>query len=282
LAQWGVVSLAQLRALGFGYGAIKHRVAVGRLHRLHRGVYAVGHRALRREGRWLAAVLACGPGAVLSHRSAAAHWGLLATSQARIDVTAPRSRDGTGGIRVHRARSLDDRDTTAHEGIPITTVARTLLDLAATVRPDRLERAYAQALHLRLYDHRAIAALLARTNGHRGKSALAHATARDPKWTRNRFEARFLQLIRDNSLPEPLVNHVLDAPDHGHCEVDFYWPKQRLIVETDGWETHGTRAAFEADRAKDAALTAAGQRVVRFTWWTDPELAVRRVKALLQ
>ena len=156
------------------------------------------------------------------------------------------------------------------------------MSLAATVRADRLERAYAQALHLRIYEHRAITDLLARANGHRGRAALAAATAREPKWTRNTFEARFLQLIRDNALPEPLVDHALDAPDHGHCEVDFYWPGQRLIVETDGWETHGTRAAFEADRAKDAALTAAGQRVVRFTWWTKPEVAMRRVRALLQ
>jgi very-short-patch-repair endonuclease len=273
--------LAQLRDLGLGARAVQQRASVGRLQRLYRGVYAVGHRALRREGRYLAAVLACGPGAVLSHRSAAAHWGLLGTDQARIDVTAPRSRSGVEGIRLHRARSLDARDTTVHDAIPITTIARTLLDLAATVRADRLERAYAQALHLRLYDHRAITDVLARANGHRGRAALAQATAREPKWTRNRFEARFLQLIRAAGLPEPLVNHVLAVPDHGRAEVDFYWPAQRIVVETDGWETHGTRAAFEADRAKDAALTAAGHRVVRFTWRTEPDVAVRRLHALL-
>ena len=281
MRQWGVVSVAQLRALGFSAGAIKHRARVGRLHPVYRGVYAVGHPVLRREGRWLAAVLACGPGAVLSHRSAAAHWGLLDSDQARTEVSAPATRHGPAGVRLHRRRSLDGRDTVIHEGIPITTIARTLLDLAATVRPDRLERAFAQALHLRVYDHRAITELLARTHGHRGRAALQQTTARDPKLTKNRFEARLLALVRDAGLPEPLVNHVLDALDHGRCEVDFYWPTHHLIVETDGWQTHGTRAAFEADRAQDAALTAAGYRVLRFTWWTRPEVAVRRLRALL-
>jgi very-short-patch-repair endonuclease len=279
--QWGVVSLDQLRGLGLGYGAVKHRVRAGRLHAVHRGVYAVGHTALRREGRWLAAVLACGPGAVLSHRSAAAHWGLLATSQSVVDVTAPRSRAGVPGIRLHRARSLDARDTTTHEGIAITTVARTLLDLAATIRADRLERAYAQALHLHLYDHGAIAGLLQRANGHRGTGALAKATAREPKLTRSDWEIRLLALIRTAGLPEPLVNHALTAPDHGHCEVDFFWPKQRLVVETDSWSAHGTRAAYEQDRARDAALQTMGLRVVRFTWRTRDEAILRRLRALL-
>jgi predicted transcriptional regulator of viral defense system len=133
--QSGVVSLAQLRALGLGPRAVQQRASAGRLRRLHRGVYAVGHGVLRREGRRLAAVLACRDGAVLSHRSAAAHWGLLETQAALIDVTAPRGRHGGQGIRLHRSRSLDARDTTKHEGIPITKVPRTLLDLAATVQP---------------------------------------------------------------------------------------------------------------------------------------------------
>lgn len=282
--QWGVVSLAQLRALGIAAGAVEHRVRAGRLHRVHRGIYAVGHGRLGREGRRLAAVLACGPGAVLSHRSAAAHWGLLDTAAALIDVTAPRGRGGMAAIRLHRSRSLDARDTTKHEGIPITTVARTLLDLAATVQSHRLERALAQAEHLRLYDHRAITAVIARSNGHRGTAALAKATAREPKWTRNDFEARFLRLVRDGGLPEPLANHVLDAPDHPGIKVDFCWPSHRLVVEIDGWETHGTRAAFLADRRKDAALQAAGWRVLRFPWDDvkhDPATVLDRVRTIM-
>ena len=212
------------------------------------------------------AVLACGPRAVLSHRSAAAHWGLLATQQSAIDVTAPRSRDGVPGIRLHRSRSLEGRDTTTHEGIPVTTIARTLLDLAATTRSDRLERALAQAERLQLYDHRAITDVLTRNNGHRGTGALARATAAEPKLTRSELEAKFLALARAAGLVEPAVNTSVAALDHKPCEVDFYFPAHHLVVETDGWETHGTKAAFKSDRRKDAALTAAGYRVMRFTY----------------
>jgi hypothetical protein len=223
---------------------------------------------------WLAAV-------VLSHMSAASQWGLLHTDQTRIDVTALRGRHGAPGIRLHRSRSLDAQDTTIHEGIPITTVARTLLDLAATARPSELERALAQAERLQVYDHRATRDVIARCNGHRGTAILAQATTRKPKWTRNEWEAEFLQLLRRAGLPEPLTNDAFDAPDHGHCEPDYHWPSHRVIVETDGFETHGTRAAFRNDRAKDAALTASGYRVLRFTRDDDPELAIKRVRALL-
>lgn len=281
-----MVSLEQLRRLGLRRGAVAHGVKTGRLHPLHHGVYAVGHARLGREGRWLAAVLACGPGAVLSHRSAAALWGLLQSDQARIDVTAPRSRNGGPTraplIRLHRSRSLDARDTTSHQGMPITSVPRTLLDLAATIRPDRLERALAQAERLQLYDHRAIRDVIARNNGHRGRTPLTAATAQEPKLTRSQAEAIFLTLIREAGLPEPLVNFPLTAPDHPRLEVDFYWPAYHLIVEIDGWETHRTRAAFEADRRRDAALQAAGQKVLRFTWRVinnDGATVVRRIEA---
>jgi hypothetical protein len=219
---------------------------------------------------------------VLSHRSAASHWGLLETQGALIDVTAPRGRHGGEGIRLHRSRFLDARDTTTHEGIPITTVPRTLLDLAATVQPHRLERALAQAERLQLYDHGAITDLIARSHGHRGPGAMARAISReDPKWTRSELESWFLTLVRDAGLPEPLVNESLTVPDHPPLEVDFYWPTHRLIVELDGWETHRTRAAFETDRARDAALTAAGWRVVRFTWHEPRDTIQRRLHALL-
>jgi predicted transcriptional regulator of viral defense system len=164
--QWGVVARRQLAALGVSRHTADHWLRAGRLHRVHHGVYALGHTALRPEGHRLAAVLACGPGAVLSHRTAAAHWGLLRTDQTRIDVTAPRGRHGAPGIRLHRSRSLDAHDTTHHQGIPITTVHRTLLDLAATARPSELERALAQSERLRLYDHRATTDVIARANGH--------------------------------------------------------------------------------------------------------------------
>jgi len=279
--QWGVVSRRQLAALGVSRHTADHWLRAGRLHRVHQGVYAAGHTALRAEGHRLAAVLACGPGAVLSHRTAAAHWGLLRTDQTRIDVTAPRGRHGAPGIRLHRSRCLDAQDITHYQGIPTTTVSRTLLDLAGTARPSELERALAQAERLQLYDHRAIQATIAKNNGHRGTHVLTQATTRKPKWTRNEWEAEFLALIRKAGLPEPETNEPFHAPDHGHCEPDYHWPEHRVIVEIDGFETHGTRAAFHADRAKDAALTASGQRVLRFTRDDDPALAVKRVRALL-
>ena len=279
--QWGVVSRAQLLDLGLSPPAIATWRRRRRLQVIYRGVYAVGHAALRVEGRRLAAVLACGPGAVLSHMSAAAHWGLLRSDQTRIDVTAARGRHGAPGIRLHRSRSLDAQDTTHHEGIPTTTVSRTLLDLAATARPSELERALAQTERLQLYDHRAIQTTIARNNGHRGTQVLARATSQEPKWTQNEWEAEFLQQLRDAGLPEPRTNEAFHAPDHGHCEPDYHWPTQQVIVETDGFETHGTRAAFHADRAKDAALTASSYRVLRFTRDDDPQLAIKRLSAVL-
>jgi Protein of unknown function (DUF559)/Transcriptional regulator, AbiEi antitoxin len=279
--QWGVVSLAQLRALGLGERAVQQRAQAGRLRRVHRGVCAVGHAALRREGHRLAAVLACGEGAVLSHLSAAAHWGLLQSDATRIDVTTPASRHSTPGIRLHRSRSLSAADTTNHEGIATTTVPRTLLDLAASLPAHRLERALAQAERLRLYDHRAIQDLIARSNGHRGRTLLTQAIATEPKLTRSELEAWFLNLVREIELPEPWVNFALTAPDHPRLEVDFCWPSHRLIVELDGWETHRTRAAFEQDRRRDAALQAIGWRVLRFTWRENPATIQRRLKALM-
>jgi very-short-patch-repair endonuclease len=280
--QWGVVARRQLLALGASTAVVDAWVRRGRLHRVHQGVYALGHTALRVEGRRLAAVLASGPDAVLSHRTAAAHWGLLRTDQTRIDVTAPRGRHGAPGIRLHRSRSLDAQDTTHHQGIPITTVTRTPLDLAASARASELERALAQAERLRLYDHRAIQATIATNNGHRGTHVLAQATTRTPKWTRNEWEAEFLALIRQAGLPDPEVNEAFHVPDHRQCEPDYHWPEHGVIVEIDGFETHGTRAAFHADRAKDAALTAAGHRVLRFTRDDDPALAVQRVERTLR
>ncbi len=275
------MSRSQLLELGISAAAIATWRRRRRLQVVYRGVYALGHTALRAEGNRLAAVLACGPGAVLSHRSAAAHWGLLRTDQTRIDVTAPRGRHGAPGIRVHRSRSLDAQDTTDHQGIPTTSVSRTLLDLAGTARPSELERALAQAERLQLYDHRAIQATIASANGHRGTRVLAQATTRKPKWTRNEWEAEFLALIRQAGLPEPETNEPFHAADHGHCQPDYHWPQHRIIVELDGFETHSTRAAFRADRAKDAALTASGQRVLRFTKNDEPTLAIKRVRALL-
>jgi predicted transcriptional regulator of viral defense system len=280
--QWGVISRTQLTALGLGRGAVDARLSAGRLRRIHHGVYAIGGAALPREGRHLAAVLACGPGAVLSHTSAAVHWGLLAYDAPRPEVTAPASRTGAPGIRLHRTRSLDARDATTHRGIPVTTVAKTLLDVAAQARKSHLEHALGQALRNQLYDHRAILDVLDRHRGRRGVKALRAATADDPAFTRSELESRFRALCRRAGLPRPLSNvDVADADHHPH-EVDFFFPAHRLVVETDGWRDHGTRLAFERDRAKDAALVAAGYTVLRFTKRQiddDPDTVAERVRA---
>jgi predicted transcriptional regulator of viral defense system len=282
--QWGVVSVAQLRALGIARSGVTRRVQGGRLRRVHRGVYAVGGAVLPREGRWLAAVMACGPGAVLSHVSAAVHWGLLQYEPPRPEVTAPASRKGVPEIRLHRSQSLDAQDTTHHEGIPTTTVPRTLLDIAAQVREHHLERALAQAERLQLYDQTAIQAVIQRANGHRATKRLSEAIQDDPQFTRGELEALMTRLARDHGLPQPHSNYLLDVPDHPGLEADFYFPEYGLVVETDGWETHKTRQAFEADRAKDAALTAAGYIVVRFTYRQlrdDPDTVANRIKAII-
>ena len=280
--QWGVISRAQLTAMGLGRGAIDARLSAGRLRRIHRGVYAIGGAALPREGRHLAAVLACGPGAVLSHVSAAVHWGLLSYEAPRPEVTAPASRAGAPGIRLHRTHSLDARDTTTHRGIPITTLAKTLLDLAASSPKNHLEHALGQAFRNQVYDHRAITDVLDRHHGLRGTKALRKATADDPAFTRGELERRFRALCRRAGLPQPLSNvDVADADNHPH-EVDFFFPAHRLVVETDGWRDHGTRVAFERDRAKDAALVAAGYVVLRFTKRQiadDPDTVAERVRA---
>src|SRR3954453_1701535 len=209
--QWGVVSLAQLQALGRGARAVQLRAQSGRLRRVYRGVYAIGGAALPREGRNLAAVLACGDGAVLSHVSAAVHWGLLSYDPPRPEVTAPASRAGAPGIRLHRTHFLDARETTTHRGIPITTLARTLLDLAATAPTNHLEHAIGQAMRNELYDHATIARVL---DGRPGTRALRRATE-DPAFTRGELERRFRRLCRRAGLPQPLSNvSVADADNH--------------------------------------------------------------------
>jgi very-short-patch-repair endonuclease/predicted transcriptional regulator of viral defense system len=268
-AQHGVVSLTQLRALGMSASAVRDRVAAGNLHRIYRGVYAVGHPVLGKEGRWMAAALACGEGALLSHRSAAALWGIRPTSRSRIDVTLGRSMGrAIPGIEIHRSRTLRDHDGTKTANIPCTTPARTLLDVAEVVDRRGLERAVEQAEILRLLDLTAIDDVLARAAGRRGAPVLRAIVADhdpEPAPARNELERRFLELRRNAAQPSPRVNAWVTVEGDGF-EVDFSWPDARLIVEVDGCETHGTRAAFERDRQRDRLLVLEGWHVVRFTW----------------
>jgi very-short-patch-repair endonuclease len=265
--QHGVVSSAQLLTLGLDTRAVHHRAATGRLHRIHRGVYAVGHESLSFDARRMAAVLACGDEALLSHRSAAAAWGLRETSRARWDITTPRrGRRSLPGMDLHTARSLAPDDATVLRGIPITSVPRTLVDLAAVLSADALERVVHQAEVLRLLDVAAVGAVLARSAGRRGTGRLRVLLAQpSPGPTRSALEERFLGVIRAARLPTPRLNaHVATA--ESLVEVDVLWPRHRVIVELDGAAAHQTRGAFQADRRRDAALAAEGYVVVRLTW----------------
>ncbi len=263
--QHGVIALAQLVSLGLSPSAVRDRVAAGGLRRLYRGVFAFGHTALRPEGCVLAAVLACGPDAVASHRAAADIQGLLRSARARVDVTSPgRAPRRRKGIDAHGSRTLAPADVTTVRGIPCTSVARTLLDLADVMDRRSLERACEQAEVLRVFDRSEIEQLLERAQGRKGATLLAavltdHHTLET--FTRSELEARFLRLCKKAGVPRPRVNEKVE-----NLEVDFHWPAERLIVETDGYATHGTRSAFESDRARDRRLTKAGWRVVRFTW----------------
>lgn len=281
--QNGVVSLPQLKALGLGGSGVRDRVAAGKLQRLHRGVYAIGLAAPSAKGRYMAAVLACGPGAALSHRSAGALLGLRPSHRTAIDVIAPgRAGKQRAGIDVHRATGLEPRDIAPIDGIPCTTVARTLLDLAETIDRTALEKAVEQAEKLRIFDLAAVVDVLNRAGKRRGATAL-RAVLRtytpEPAFTRSDLEKRFLALCAEAGLPRPSVNNFSDG-----FEIDFVWPDRRLMVEVDSYRHHGTRAAFERDRRRDQDLTAAGWRVVRFTWRQvidEPERVVARLHSLL-
>jgi very-short-patch-repair endonuclease/predicted transcriptional regulator of viral defense system len=262
--QHGVVSLRQLDDLGFSRTAVRRRVEVGRLHRLHRGVFAVGHRRLTLRARWLAAVLACGPAAVLSHGAALALWDLRPQPAGAIDVTVvARGRRGLPGVRLHCVRALNPDDRLTREAIPVTTVARTLLDYAEIAPADQLRTALDAADRRELLDTRELEHLLDRSPGRRGAQALTRALTQltgPAPWTRSEFERQFLALVRAAGLPEPQCNVVVAG-----VEVDFFWPAARVAVETDGYGFHGGRSQFETDRARDARLAVAGIRTVRLT-----------------
>jgi very-short-patch-repair endonuclease len=237
--QHGVVSFAQIVAAGIGKNAIGRRVGRGYLHRVHRGVYAVGHVGLSLEGRWMAAVLACGEGAVLSHGTAAVHWGLLRPLPGPVDITVPTDagRRRRAGIRLRRRPALGRGDVTIRRGIPVTTPARTVADLPGSVAPRLARRARRQAEVLGLP---------------------LDGVASDR--SRSDLEGDFLDLCRRNRLPVPEVNVRV-----GPWTVDFLWPDRHLVVETDSYLYHRGKVAFEDDRERDLGLRALGYDVVRLS-----------------
>src|SRR6476661_4052464 len=278
--QHGVVALWQLIELGLGAKGARDRVASGRLHRIHAAVFAVGHRALSLDGKRMAAVLACGAGAVLSYRDVAEIYWLRPHNGRLFDVTSPiRTGRKKPGIRVHSGATLTARDITAVRAIPCTAVPRTLLDLADVVRQREVERAIERAETLNLFDLVAIRELLDRSPGRRGARKLERALGAEPVFTRNDLEELMFAIALRAGVPRPLVNYWI-----GKYQADFAWPEQRLIAETDGRATHATTHAFEHDRLRDRELVKAGWRVIRFTYRqleSDPEEAAATLRTLL-
>src|SRR4051794_11942212 len=280
-AQQGVVGRAQLLAAGVGRRAIDGRVTRGLLHPLHRGVFAVGHRRVSRNGWWMAATLAGGDGAVLSHRSAAGLWRMRNTAR-RAEVTVARHRGTRPGVQYHEAVLKSD-EIAVVDGIPVTTPARTLLDLATVLTEQHLKAAFQEAEARRLTSPTSLDALLERYPGRRGTAALRRILEHHREIGRpiptSLLERRFLALLDTHGLPRPSITRRSRKG-----EIDATWPDHRLIVECDGFATHGTRHAFEADRAKDRHLVVAGWRVIRLTWrqlTDDADTIARQLAALL-
>jgi hypothetical protein len=261
-----VISVLQLRDLGLDRYRVHRRVENGLLHHLYRGVYSVGVPHVTARGRYLAAVMACGSDARLSHRSGADLWGLRPNA-ARLEVTAPKNRTGPPGVQVHRTRMLAPQDFTVRDAIPVTSVARTLLDLSAVVKPHELATAIDRAERLGLFDLKAITEILDRANGRRGARALRRAIADyEPSTQKSELERRFKTLLETTTdIPRPLLNAAVDGENATH-EVDAFWPQQSLAVQLDGFEFHRTRRDRERDADSDADLELAGLRVMRLTW----------------
>lgn len=279
--QHGVVGRAQLLAAGLTAKMIAARVRRGALHVLHRGVYAVGHRAVSYEGRLFAAALAAGLGAVLSHRSAAELHRIAKRRPGPIHVTVPKQRRPQPGLLLTESFiAPDERETV--RGIPVTTVARTLLDLAAVSNEDELERAVREAEVNLLADETGLQALLQRHPGRRGVATLRRLTNADDldTITKSELEQRFRAFIKRQDLPRPIHNTLVEG-----FLVDALWPHQRLVVELDGFRVHGRRRSFEDDRRRDRILQAKGYCVIRITWRQlrdEPDAVARDLRALLQ
>jgi very-short-patch-repair endonuclease len=279
--QHGVVSIRQLRKLGYSQKSVRHAVAAGRLHRLHHGVYAVGHTNLSLDGWCIAAVLASGPRALLSHYSAGWLLGLISTRPVPVHVTTPLPRKRRGSIRVHHSRTLSDEDRSIEEGIPVTSVARTALDLAAVLRFRNLRRLIRRSEELNVFDFTDFRSILSRNQGHRGAAPLSRALAiyEPPRLTRSEFEREFAVRADQSGLP-PFATNFSAA---GY-EIDVYWPELRFGVELDVYATHGSPEPFEEDRRRAEDLKLAGVELTRVTAYRfehEPRKVMERVGRLL-
>ncbi len=270
--QHGVVSTLQLRALGLSPTMISDRVRAGWLHRVHTGVYAVGHHKLTLRGRWMAAALAMGPRALLSHRDAGALHGVCSAGTGDIHVTLPGygGRRKRRGIAVHRSATLTDQSATVTDGIPVTSVARTLLDLADTQPRRIVERAIDEAEVRRMIDVSDLSREVNANPGRRGSGVIREVLAEHligSTLTANELEERFLACCANAGVPMPEeVNADIVLPDGPAVQGDFTWWTRRLVIETDGLATHATRKGMTRDRQKARRLRRAGWRVEAFTW----------------
>jgi len=271
--------------MGLDRSAIARRVAAGTLHPLLEGhVYSLGEHPLPKRGRYLAAVMACGTEARASHRAAGDLLGLR-PADVRPEVTVPNVCREVPGVRIHRTRMLDPQDFTVVDGIPVTSVARTLLDLAGILRPGDLEVAVDRAERLGLFDLNAVVEVLQRANGRNGARALKNVVAAYELSTqKSELERRFRDLLKmAPDIPDPLFNALVEG-ERRTREVDAYWQPQRLAVQLDGFEFHRTRRDREKDAEGDADLELAGLRAMRLTWddvTVNGERTLRRVRLAL-
>jgi predicted transcriptional regulator of viral defense system len=287
-AQYGVITLRQLEEQGLTAQAVHERLLEGRLYRIHQGVYSLTPGAMTQRGMFMAAVLACGPDAVLSHRSAAYLWGLVDGWDEPIDVTAPNRRGRSPDrVAAHRDGSLQPIDRTRLHGVPCTSLARTLLDYAGVARAWELGRAVAQAEVLGVLDWAALRSILRRGRRRRGVARLrlvVDSLHPETKRTRGELERLFLGMCIRAELPQPEVNIWLDVPGGKPLQADFLWRDARLIVEADSREFHDTASAFEYDRKREQRFQAAAWRVSRCTWAQverEPRRLAATIKALL-
>lgn len=280
--QYGVVATRQLQRLGFSDAAIGRMARADRLLRIHRGVYAVGHRAVPRRGHCLAAVLACGRGAVLSHGAAAWLWGLAPNLSRPVDVTVPSHGQRHQGIALHHSSTLTAPEHGMLAEIPATSWPRTILDIAATGSAWELNDAIERAERKGILDLDAIDALLRRRRGDRGVARLRLATEiyRDPAVSRARSERLFMAMVKKAGLPRPAINTWVEK-----FEIDAYWETERFAVEIDGWEAHRTRRAFEDDHLRWEEMKLAGIEVVPISARrieAHPAEVGRRLRTLLE
>jgi predicted transcriptional regulator of viral defense system len=259
--QHGVVSTKQLERLSYGKNSVAKAAKVGRLHRVHRGVYVVGQRRLTWEGRCMAAVLAASP-SVASHLSAGWLWGLLQSRPGTLHVTCRRSRHAERPFVTHTA-DLASADLARRDGVPVTSLARTILDLAVDSRARTVRRFIRQADDDKNFDLGAMEDLLARTKGHRGQAKVRAALEiydEAPVFTRSGLERRFLEVMREAGLPVPAMNSFVAG-----YEIDAWWESEHFGVELDVYETHGSRLSFEEDRERDDELLLVGIETTRVT-----------------